>query len=180
MSDALVAALAEIERHVGQAGWDQPARLFALVPTAELIAAEPSLETQLARPGGLTPDALSSIEQDGFHAGEDILDALAQITWPPAVHGVAIALERLFLPATLEAELPTDADDAAVRAAKPPVFSGRGADDQVIAADAVARTDTWLASQVTATSKTYRRLGHAVNAEEVLDLAHWVADLPLA
>lgn len=71
------------------------------------------------------------------------------------------------------------ADDAAVRAAKPPVFSGRGADDQVIAADAVARTDTWRASQVTATSKTYRRLGHAVNAEEVLDLAHWVADLPL-
>ena len=120
MSDALVAALAEIERHVGQAGWDQPARLFALVPTAELLVAEPSLESQLARPGGLEPDALSSIEQDGFHAGEDVVDALAQITWPPAVLGVAITLERLFLPATLESELPTDADDAAAFVAQHP------------------------------------------------------------
>lgn len=120
MSDTLVAALAEIERHVGQAGWDQPARLFALVPTAHLIAAEPSLASQLARPGGVESDALSSIEQDGFHAGEDILDALAQITWPLAVQGVAIALERLFLPATLEAELPTDADAAAAFVAKHP------------------------------------------------------------
>ncbi len=32
VSDALVAALIEVERHVGRSGWDQPARLFALVP----------------------------------------------------------------------------------------------------------------------------------------------------
>ena len=37
--DALTAALLEIERHVTHGGWDQPARLFALVPTAELVAA---------------------------------------------------------------------------------------------------------------------------------------------
>lgn len=65
--------------------------------------------------------------------------------------------------------------DAQIRAAKPPVFSGRGADDQVIAADAVARTDTWLAANTTATTTTYKRLGHAVSSDEVLDLAHWVS-----
>ena len=48
MSDALVAALLEVERHVGRLGWDQPARLFALVPTAELLAAEPSLAEHLS------------------------------------------------------------------------------------------------------------------------------------
>ena len=40
MTDVLTAALIEVERHVGRAGWDQPARLFALVPTAEFILAE--------------------------------------------------------------------------------------------------------------------------------------------
>lgn len=67
------------------------------------------------------------------------------------------------------------ADDTAVRVAKPRVFSGRGADDQVIAADAVARTQKWLASTTTATERTYQRLGHAVSSDEVLDLAHWVS-----
>ena len=52
-SDALIAGLMDIERHVGGLGWDQPARLFALVPTAELIAAEPHLAEHLT--GGTEP-----------------------------------------------------------------------------------------------------------------------------
>lgn len=65
--------------------------------------------------------------------------------------------------------------DAAIRAARAPVFSGRGTDDTVIATDAVARTDKWLAANANATVHSYRRLGHAVSADEVMDLAHWVA-----
>lgn len=117
-SDALVSALAEIERHVAHAGWDSPARLFALVPTADLLAAEPALADQLAPPA--TPDALSCVEQDGFHAGDDIVDALARLAWPPTVAGVALALERLFLPAGLEADLPDDPDAAAAAVAAHP------------------------------------------------------------
>ncbi|WP_300083372.1 PPA1309 family protein [Propioniciclava sp.] len=117
-TDALVAALAEIERHVAHAGWDTPARLFALVPTAELLAAERSLAGQLAAP--TAPDALSSIEQDGFHAGDDVVDALARISWPPTVFGAALVLERLFLPAGLEADLPDDPDAAAAAVAAHP------------------------------------------------------------
>ena len=68
-SDALVAALLEIERHVGGIGWDQPARLFALVPTAELIAAEPQLAEHLSGASEPQPEQLSAIEQEGFNGG---------------------------------------------------------------------------------------------------------------
>ncbi len=105
MTDVLTAALIEVERHVGRAGWDQPARLFALVPTAEFILAEPSLAPQLGR---APADGFTSIEQEGFVAGEDLAETLARIAWPPAVAGCVLALERAFLPAEAEVELPDD------------------------------------------------------------------------
>ncbi len=113
-NDPLIACLLEIERHVDSAGWDQPARLFALVPTAELLAAEPSLAAHLGQhPAG----ALSSIEQDAQElrsmGGTDLLDCLDKITWPATVRGCALAIERVFLPAAREAELPDDPDAAA-------------------------------------------------------------------
>lgn len=117
MSEALIAALVEIEQHVGRLGWDQPARLFALVPTAELIAAEPTLRAGLGDP---LPGALSSIEQDGFHPGADLAEALAAIGWPPAVAGCALVLERAFLPPEIEEELPGDPDQAALFVAQHP------------------------------------------------------------
>lgn len=116
----LTAALLEIEHHVVHGGWDAPARLFALVPTAELLRAEPSLAPQVARPDDLPDGALSSIEQDGFHAGDDVLDALARISWPASVAGVALSLERTFLPSELEGDLPEDPGDAAAFVAEHP------------------------------------------------------------
>ena len=118
--DALTAALLEIERHVTHGGWDQPARLFALVPTAELVAAEPSLAAQLARPDGLPEGALSSIEQDGFHTGADLLEDLERIMWPETVHGCALAIERLFVPPHVEAAIPDDPEAAATFVADHP------------------------------------------------------------
>lgn len=110
--EALVACLLEIERHTSQIGWDQPARLFALVPTAELLAAEPSLVGQLGdveRPA----DHLSSVEQDDFATGEDLETELARITWPQTVRGCALAVERVFLPSDLEDQIPSQPDAAA-------------------------------------------------------------------
>lgn len=118
--DALVAALLEIERHVTHGGWDQPARLFALVPTADLIAAEPSLASQLVGPEGPMPGALSSIEQDGFHTGDDLLEALEKIMWPDSVHGCALTVERLFVPPHVEESIPEDPAAAAVFVAEHP------------------------------------------------------------
>lgn len=109
-AEPLIAALVEIERYVAKDGWDQPPRLFALVPTVELLAAAPDLADRLPV---TAPDALSSIEQDDFPTGDDLAGVLAGITWPDTVSGCAISLERSFLPAELEAEIPTDPQAAA-------------------------------------------------------------------
>ena len=45
--EGLATAVLEIERHAAEAGWDQPARLFALVETAGLVAREPHLADNL-------------------------------------------------------------------------------------------------------------------------------------
>jgi hypothetical protein len=115
--DPLVAALTEIDRFLGTAGWGQPARLFALVPTAELVAAEPSLAGQLSAG---SPDSLSSIEQDGFVGGDDLEATLASIAWPSSVHGAAVTLERVFLPADEEDAMPEDPEEAAAYVAGHP------------------------------------------------------------
>ena len=114
-SDALVAALMELERHVGESDWEQPPRLFALVSTDALIAAEPELAVQLGLRGsadGGHPDALTAIEQEHFRPGGDLLADLSSIYWPAAVHGCALALESSFLPADAEADIPDDPDEA--------------------------------------------------------------------
>lgn len=112
-SDPLIAALMEIERHVAGVGWDQPARLFALVATQELIAAEPHLAEHLTSAGEPDPGQLSAIEQEGFAAGNDLGEALARISWPATVAGVALSLERFFLPGKTDDTLPagTEATD---------------------------------------------------------------------
>jgi hypothetical protein len=110
VNEALVAALVEVERHVGRSGWDQPARIFALVPTREFVAAEPSLAPQFA---AANPDGFTSIEQDDFHAGDDLGETLARMVWPQSVSGCVLALERAFLPAQAEVDLPDDPSQAA-------------------------------------------------------------------
>lgn len=106
----LIAALADVERHVGDLGWDQPARLFALVGTTQLLQLEPQLADRI--PQG-SEDALTAIEQEDFAAGMEVLDRLAGIYWPPTVEGAVLAMERTLLPSEHEAQLPDDADAAA-------------------------------------------------------------------
>src|SRR5258707_15776732 len=71
---ALTQALIELEQHVARDGWDQGVRLFALVDTAELIAAEPRLAAALAPEtvefgGRIGPlRTYTSIEQEGVPA----------------------------------------------------------------------------------------------------------------
>lgn len=116
-AEPLVSALVEIEHYVSNEGWDRPERLFALVPTAELIAAEPSLTEKLSLS---TPDALSAIEQDDFFVVSDLGTALANLTWPQTVAGVALATERVFLPSDLEDSIPADPKKAATYVASHP------------------------------------------------------------
>ena len=83
-------AVIEIERHVSSAGWDQPAQLFALVPTEELLAAEPQLAAQLDADDASQP--LTPVAQGELPGGMDdehLADALARIEWPDGVSGCA-------------------------------------------------------------------------------------------
>jgi hypothetical protein len=104
---ALRGAVLELERHAAETGWDQPARLFALVLTEELLANEPSLagmlevDTDADLTGSLTP-----IEQDELPAEVALEQLLSEMMWPEAVHGTAVIVERLVLPPTVE--LPED------------------------------------------------------------------------
>lgn len=99
-------AALEVESHVGDGGWDQAPRLFALVLTADLLAAQPELADQLGAPDGYTP-----IEQE-LPEGREVEDLLPEIGWPEEVSGCAVVMERLTVPAEAEAQLPADPAEA--------------------------------------------------------------------
>ncbi len=111
--DALSRAVIEIEKHVSSAGWDQPAQLFALVPTEDLLRAEPQLAAELGAEDAsqpLTPVAQG--ELPGVVEDEHLADALGRIEWPDGVSGCALAIERVVLPASAEAGLSSAESDA--------------------------------------------------------------------
>ena len=111
---ALAAAVMEIERHAAQAGWDQPARLFALVDTSRLVDREPQLA------GTLGDAELTPVEQDGLAPGRALEDQLATISWPETVDGCAAMVERFVLPPDVEADLPDEPEAAASYVAEHP------------------------------------------------------------
>jgi hypothetical protein len=100
-SPVLLRAVArEVEEFVATAGWDQGLQLFALVPTAELLAQQPELA------GQLDPEAspLTPIAQDEL-PDADLAEALLGIVWPDVVAGCALAQEILVLPPEAEEKL---------------------------------------------------------------------------
>lgn len=112
-SDALSRVVIEIETHVSSAGWDQPAQLFALVPTAELLRAEPQLAAELGAEDASQP--LTPVAQGELPGGVDddnLADALGRIEWPDGVAGCALAIERIVLPAAAESGLSSVESDA--------------------------------------------------------------------
>lgn len=112
----LAQAVVEVEAHVAGQGWDQPAQLFALVETADLVRREPALAAAMgltASDTGLTP-----VQQDELPSEQSLELALEQITWPAEVAGCAAVVERLVLPP--DAEVPEDPAEAAAFAANHP------------------------------------------------------------
>jgi phospholipase/carboxylesterase len=61
--------------------------------------------------------------------------------------------------------------DAALAVAKPPVFWGRGADDQLFTPAIVDRTGPWLDAHTTAATRVYPGLGHSIAPDELDDVA---------
>ncbi len=114
---ALAAAVAEVERHAASSGWDQPARMFALVDTRDLLTREPGLAEVLGVDGD-EPRPFTPVEQEPVQ--EELEELLAEIVWPPEVAGCAAVVERLVLPPDADQQIPADAAEAAAFAAAHP------------------------------------------------------------
>jgi hypothetical protein len=110
----LTRAVLEIDEYTAGLGWDQPARLFALVDTVRLRSQEPGLAAQLGLEAGAESPALTPVEQDELPPGTPLDEFLATIAWPDAVVGCALTVERLMLPPSAEASVPVDLDEAAL------------------------------------------------------------------
>ncbi|WP_243766236.1 PPA1309 family protein [Streptomyces sp. GC420] len=110
----LTRAVLEIDEYASGLGWDQPARLFALVDSARLRAQEPGLAAQLGLDEGPQASSLTPIEQDELPAGTPLDEFLATIAWPDAVTGCALTVERLMLPPSAEATVPVGLDESAL------------------------------------------------------------------
>jgi len=113
---ALADVVGEVEQHAAHSGWDQPAQLFALVDTADLLQREPQLAGLLdvddASAEGLTP-----VEQETV--SESLEELLPTILWPPEVAGCAVVVEAMTVPPGTP-DVPSDAEAAAAYAASHP------------------------------------------------------------
>lgn len=112
-ADPLTRAVLEIDEYASGLGWDQPARLFALVDTARLREQEPGLAAQLGldQRSGTAATSYTPIEQDELPAGAALDEFLGTIAWPAAVAGCALTVERLMLPPSAEASVPRELDE---------------------------------------------------------------------
>ncbi|MDT4939554.1 MAG: hypothetical protein QOG80_3225 [Pseudonocardiales bacterium] len=110
----LGAAVAEIEAHVAESGWDHSPVLFALVRAGQFAADDPqaALRLDLAT---ADPDALTPVEQDGLPEGP-LDETLAHVAWPDEVAGCAVSSEIVLLPPSAEGEV---GDDVGAAAAHP-------------------------------------------------------------
>ena len=65
--------------------------------------------------------------------------------------------------------------DAALAAATPPVFWGRGTLDQVIPPFAIQATEEWLPSHSTLTARIYEDVAHGISNPELKDLTAFIS-----
>ncbi|MBH0775669.1 PPA1309 family protein [Nocardia bovistercoris] len=122
----LARSVREVAEFADAEGWGRPPQMFALVPTADLVAAEPGLLDQLDEGNELTPVAQEAFPDDITGGSMALDEFLATTTWPPAVQGCVLVQEIVVLPPDAESTLDDaleplladhEAADAAARAA---------------------------------------------------------------
>lgn len=123
-ANPLADVVREIEVHAARAGWDQPAQLFALVDTGDLLEREPQLADLLGVDGGAKGGAeggadggLTPVEQETV--SDSLEELLPTILWPPEVSGCAVVVEAMTVPPDSD-DIPDDPEAAAEYAAAHP------------------------------------------------------------
>lgn len=104
---ALATAVLEIEAHIAEAGWDQPAKLYALVDTARIVEQEPELASRMGLDAAAADGSFTPVEQDAL-PDQTLEVMLESIAWPPEVTGCAAVVERLVLPPDVDGDIPDD------------------------------------------------------------------------
>ncbi len=64
--------------------------------------------------------------------------------------------------------------DAALAVAKPPVFWGRGTDDELFTPTLIERTDRWLDAHTAAEVRVYPGLAHSISPDELSDVVSFL------
>jgi hypothetical protein len=113
-------AVREIEAHAAEAGWDQPARLYALVPTTDLLAREPALAAAMGLDALTAAGSLTPVEQETLPPDSSLETMLPRLVWPADVVGCAAVVERLVLPPGADQTLPEEPIEAERYAAQHP------------------------------------------------------------
>lgn len=105
----------------------------------------------------------------GFSQGGSL--ALQLLRKRPGFFDFAVVLAGFVVPGA-----PTEVDDA-VAAARPRVFYGHGDVDQVIPADAVERTSSWLAANASVDESVYPGLAHGISQEELDEVNAFIGEV---
>ncbi|WP_328387609.1 PPA1309 family protein [Nocardia sp. NBC_00416] len=122
----LARSVHEVAEFVDGEGWGRSPQMFALVRTADLVAAEPALIDQVDAADELTPVAQDPLPDEVAGGTMPLDEFLATTSWPPAVAGCVLVQEIVVLPPDAENDLDealtplladADAADAAGRAA---------------------------------------------------------------
>ncbi|WP_069163521.1 PPA1309 family protein [Nocardia altamirensis] len=128
----LARSVREVAEFVDAEGWGKPPQMFALVPTADLVAAQPELLDELDEGAELTPVAQELFPDDVTGGSMALDEILATMSWPPAVLGCVLVQEIVVLPPDAESAL----DDALV-----PLLADHEAADAAARAAAEAHPD---------------------------------------
>ncbi|MFF0608119.1 PPA1309 family protein [Nocardia tengchongensis] len=122
-ASALYRCIREVAEYVDGEGWDRPPQMFALVPTADLVAAEPALLDQLDEKDALTPIAQEPFPEDIMGEADAMAldEFLGTTSWPDSVEGCVLVQQIVVLPPTAEQSL-----DEAIA----PLLADRDAADQ--------------------------------------------------
>lgn len=111
---ALRAVVSEIENGAARVGWDRPPSIYALVPTAQLMATPEVPKDVLAdleRAWDGRDSHLSAILQESV-TGDELEELLPKLAWPESVWGAALTVERIIVPPAVEEAAPEDPDEA--------------------------------------------------------------------
>ncbi len=113
----------------------------------------------------LDTQAFTNVSLIGFSQGAAM--ALELMRLAPTRFRCAVALSGF----VASAEHPKDAALAAIR---PPVFWGRGTDDQVIPAAAIDGTKEWLVRHARVETHVYEGLAHSISNDELDDIVSFL------